>query len=150
MQSMRTALLAASALFMASAASDEGNAASPAIQQCVNPDTGAIWNTEFCKCLGLVRNRVTDEWIIAGTDPALCPKRDASIGLAPGDLLDGENGQNGGNGGNGQTAFDWPGWGGNQAVGAPGDGTGDQKHNHAGPPTASPGQSIAGPPGQRG
>jgi hypothetical protein len=138
------ALLAALALFVASAALNEGNAASPVVQQCINPNTGAIWNTNFCRCLGLVRDRVTDEWVVAGTNQASCPKSNAIVGGVPADPLDDPTGENGT-----ETASDWPGWGGNQAAGAPGGGIGDQKHNHTGPPSDPPGQSIAGPPGQR-
>ena len=141
---IRTALLAASALFMASAALNESEAASPVIQQCINPDTGMIYNTDFCRCLGLAWDRGTDEWIIAGTTKATCLKRDVTAGAAPGTVLEDPIGENGP-----ETAFDWPGWGGNQTAGAPGGGTGDQKHNHVGPPTDPPGQSIAGPPGLR-
>jgi hypothetical protein len=141
---IRTALLAASALFMASSALNESEAASPVIQQCINPDTGMIYNTDFCRCLGLAWDRVTDEWIIAGTNNAACPRRDTIAGVNPDvtpDVIDGEDDP--------ERAFDWPGWGGNQTAGAPGGGTGDQKHNHLGPPTEPPAQSIAGPPGQR-
>jgi len=140
----RTALLAASALFMASAILNESNAASPVIQQCINPNTGTIFDTDFCQCLGLVRSRATDEWIIAGTTNATCPNRGASAGAVPGTVPEDPNGENGP-----ETASSWPGWGGNQAAGAPGGGTGDQKHNHLGPPTDPPGQSFAGPPGLR-
>ena len=107
------------------ASAGAANAASPLVEQCVNPSTGTIWNTEFCKCLGLVKNRATDEWIIAGTkDPSCVRNDDAGI---VGTSLD-ENG----------ATSDWPGWG-----------FGDQKHNHAGPPDGPPGQSAAGPPGLR-
>jgi hypothetical protein len=143
---IRTALLAASALFMASTALDESNAASPVIQQCINPNTGTVFNTDFCRCLGLTRSRA-DEWIITGSNNAACLKADVTAAVNPDvvdDVVDDPPVVD-----DPRTAGDWPGWGGNQVAGAPGDGTGDQKHNHAGPPTESPGQSIAGPPGLR-
>lgn len=109
------------------------------VSQCINPDTGATRNTDFCRCFAISQDD-TRKWVIlpgaANTnaaclrDPTVTGSVTSGDGLGPPAINPDDDDV--------ATVLDpdWPGWG-----------YGDQNHDHAGPPSDPPGQGT--PPGQR-
>src|SRR5215211_6246497 len=98
-----SALLAGSIVMMLGGSSGSAQAQSLAIQQCINPQTNTVLNTDFCRCLGLVQDADRREWVIRGNSDPACLKDENRDTTASTNARGNENapGDNGGGGAGG-------------------------------------------------